>query len=114
MARAPLVDAVLPHPIYMTHRAWRDTSLDRRDKMYYRIVVSLDADEVTLLDDVKDVLYKLHPTFVNPERLATDRRTSFALYTAAWGEFNMTAEIHFSNRPSLVVERYINFPCGTR
>lgn len=104
----------LPHTMYMTHQSRRDPTLDRGGFMYYRLRISLDADEPEMLDDVEKVVYHLHPTFKNPDRTASDRRNGFVIQTAAWGEFNMTAEVFFrSEKPKLVIERYINFlPIG--
>ncbi len=101
----------LPHPLYMTHQAVRDSSLDRGGQQYYRLRIAVDADEPEILDDVEKVIYHLHPTFRDPDRTSTDRQSGFEIGTAAWGEFNMTAEIFFrSGKPKLVVERYINVP----
>jgi len=100
----------LPHQVYMTHRAVRAPSLDFGGLQYYRLRISLDADDSQLLGDVEKVIYHLHPTFKDPDRTSTDRSSNFAITTAAWGEFNMTAEIFFSSgKPKLVVERFINF-----
>ncbi len=101
----------LPHAIYMTHQAVRDRSLDQAGQEYYRLRIAIDADNPGILDDVEKVVYHLHPTFRDPDRTSTDRRSGFEIGTAAWGEFNMTAEIFFrSGKPRLVVERYINLP----
>ena len=101
----------LPHTIYMTHQAVRDARLDRGGLQYYRLRIALDADEPNLLEDVEKVIYHLHPTFKDPDRTVMDRQSNFEIGTAAWGEFNMTAEIFFrSGKPKLVVERYIDIP----
>ena len=101
----------LPHAIYMTHHAVRDARLDRGGLQYYRLRIALDADEPNLLNDVEKVIYHLHPTFKNPDRTATERRSNFGIVTAAWGDFNMTAEVFFrGGKPTLVVERYIDLP----
>lgn len=100
----------LPHDIYITHWAWRDRTWDTTGKPYYRLRIAIDADEITTLQAVDFVMYHLHPTFRDPDRKITDRQSGFAFQTAAWGEFNMTADIHFKDaRPPLTVERYINF-----
>ena len=98
----------LPHDIYIVHVASRDPSRDTPDQEYYRLRIFLDADTPERLDDVAAVTYRLHPTFRDPVRQVSDRRSSFELRTAAWGEFNMTAEISFKGGQRLVVERYIN------
>jgi hypothetical protein len=105
----------LPHSIYMTHEAVRDRSLDKDGTEYYRLRIALEADEAALLDEVEKVTYHLHPTFKNPDRTATERSSNFEIGTAAWGDFNMTAEVFFkNNKPKLVIERYINFPGNWR
>ena len=49
------------------------------------------------LDEVKSVTYFLHPTFVNPERIVTDRANGFRLNSSGWGEFTIRADIHLRN-----------------
>lgn len=100
----------LPHDLYMTHWATRAPELDREQLKYYRLKIAMDADRPELLDDVERVTYHLDPTFRDPDRTATDRPSAFAIRTAAWGEFNMTAEVYRKgNSDPLVIERYINF-----
>jgi hypothetical protein len=100
----------LPHDIYMVHTARRDRTLDTADYEYYRLRIFVDADEPGRLDDVATVTYRLHPTFKDPVRNSTSRKSNFEIKTAAWGEFNMTAEISFKDGKKLVIERYINLP----
>ena len=102
----------LPHDVYMVHTARRDRTLDSGDYEYYRLRIFLEADEPERLDDVAAVTYRLHPTFRDPVRTVADRKSNFEVRTAAWGEFNMTAEITFKGGEKVVVERYINLPGG--
>lgn len=102
----------LPHDIYMVHWTRRDESLDRDGLEFYRIRIALDADEPSRIDDVATVTYRLHPTFREPVRTVSDRKSNFELRTAGWGEFNMTAEITFKGGQKVVVERYINLSGG--
>lgn len=100
----------LPHDVYMTHSALRAPHLDSKDLKFHVLRISLDADDPAILDGIEKVIYHLHPTFKDPDRSAIDRRNNFVIQTAAWGEFNMTAEIFFTGAEApLVVERYINF-----
>lgn len=100
----------LPSDIYLVHRARRDRSLDKNGNEYYRLRLWMDADETEILDQVASVTYHLHPTFREPIRTVSDRESNFMLLTAAWGQFNMYAEVKFkSGREPVVVERYINF-----
>lgn len=100
----------LPHTIYMSHWASRAPDLDAAGLRYYRIRIALDSDSVDELKGVERVVYHLHPTFKNPDRESKDGAKAFEIRTAAWGEFNMTAEIFRRGEAApLVVERYINF-----
>ena len=74
------------------------------------IQVILDADSDDILDKVERVVYHLHPTFPNPDREVTDRKSKFELRTRAWGEFNLPADVYFKgNKKPLPVYRYLNF-----
>jgi hypothetical protein len=44
------------------------------------------------LDQVTEVTYMLHPTFVDPVRVVTDRASAFRLSSAGWGGFTIRAE----------------------
>ncbi|MCC7167338.1 MAG: hypothetical protein IT565_07190 [Rhodospirillales bacterium] len=100
----------LPHLYYLVHKSKRDRSYDRDGERFYSLKIWLDADESHMLNDVDSVTYHLHPTFDPSTRKIDTRSEAFALKTAAWGEFNMFAEIRFKDgRPPLRVERYINF-----
>src|SRR5712692_10614411 len=54
--------------------------------------VWLDGTDAEL-DDVESVTYFLHPTFIKPVRLVTDRASGFRLNSSGWGEFTIRAEI---------------------
>ena len=99
---------VIPHNVYLIHGARRDRTLDRSGYEYYRVRVIVDADSPARLDNVAAVTYHLHPTFKEPVRRVLDRSSSFEMKTAAWGEFNMSAEIEFVNGEKITIERYIN------
>ncbi|GAA4529648.1 pYEATS domain-containing protein [Amycolatopsis samaneae] len=95
---------------HLVHTAQRDRSLDRGDYRYFRIRVFLEGEEDSDLDHVEKVVYHLHPTFYNPVRTVTDRRTNFELMTAAWGMFPLRADVYLKGRPAPVsLERYLNF-----
>src|SRR5215467_18289 len=47
----------------------------------------------TELEQVREVLYTLHPTFRQPVRKVTDRNTKFRLESAGWGEFMVFATV---------------------
>jgi hypothetical protein len=98
------------HTIHLAHTARRDRQLDRGNYRYHSIHVFLVGDDDRDLDRVTKVVYHLHPTFYEPNRTVTDRRTNFELRTAAWGMFNLTADVHVTGQATpLRLERYINF-----
>jgi transcription initiation factor IIF auxiliary subunit len=63
---------------------------------HWRWSVWLDAPDKEL-DTVKDVLWKLHPSFSPPEVQVDDRKSAFRLDSSGWGEFEIQADIHLSN-----------------
>ena len=102
--------SIAPNVIYLTHRAVRDASRDTGLFRYYQLRIFLDADTPNLLQLVSKVEYHLHPTFSNPDRTSTDSKVAFEIKTIAYGEFNMTADVHFNDgQEPLHLERYIDF-----
>ncbi|MFG2502259.1 protein kinase [Streptomyces sp. NPDC048441] len=106
-------DSVSPQAaprIHVAHAARRETSLDSGNYRYHRIRVFLEGDDDGDLDRVTKVVYHLHPTFPEPDRVVTDRTTEFELKMSAWGEFALTADVHVEGRQTpLRLERYLNF-----
>jgi len=97
-----------PGSFYLVHTARRDRSFDEGDREYYRVRIYLDADEPNLLDNVTEVIYRLHETVREPIRTVRDRRTSFEVRTVLWGEFNVAATVRFKDGRDIKLERYIN------
>ena len=46
-----------------------------------------------VLDEVQYVEYTLHPTFADPVRKVSDRRSKFKLATGGWGVFPIYARV---------------------
>jgi transcription initiation factor IIF auxiliary subunit len=67
------------------------------------------------LDEVKEVTYKLHPTFKNPVRTIQARASKFKLQSAGWGVFPIRAKIEFKNGTSIILTHYLKlfYPDGT-
>jgi hypothetical protein len=51
------------------------------------------------LDNIDEVVWRLHPTFTNPIRRINSRDTKFRLDSSGWGEFKLRAEIHQKSGP---------------
>jgi hypothetical protein len=66
------------------------------DKSRWRWSVWLDAPAEEL-DNIKDVVWKLHPSFSPPDVRVDSRQNGFRLTTSGWGEFEVQAEIHRLN-----------------
>lgn len=91
--------------IYICHRARK---IPRSD--YYQVQIYLDADEPATLDKIEKVIYHLHPTFPERQRLLTNRNDRFQLEIKAWGEFMLYALVYFKSRNKPVrLKRYLNF-----
>jgi hypothetical protein len=78
------------------------------ERRVIHIIVGADSPEI--LNEVERVVYHLHPTFPDPDREVTDRHNNFELTLAAWGEFNLWADVYFrNNKKPLILFRYVNF-----
>jgi len=98
----------LKQSIYLIHTAKPDREIEGR--LHYNINAWLDADSHTIMNKVSKVVYYLHPTFPEPIRENTNRRSNFELVTLAWGQFNLRADVYFEDREKpLTLFRYLNF-----
>ncbi|MFJ9898443.1 pYEATS domain-containing protein [Streptomyces sp. NPDC091280] len=96
--------------VHLVHTAHRDSGLDKDGHRYFRIRIALEDDRDSDLDRVARVVYHLHPTFRDPNRTVTNRSTGFALTTAAWGNFSLTAEVYVKGDTEPIrLERYLDF-----
>ena len=66
------------------------------DRKRYRWQVFVD-DKETILDKIDSVTYVLHPTFPNPVREVSDRKSKFALETTGWGSFDIRIMIRYKD-----------------
>jgi len=95
---------------YVVHKARRDRSLDRGDYEYYRLRVYLEWDPGVDESQVEKVVYHFPEGFPYHDREVGDRANQFEFRTAAWGQFNLTADVHFRDRErALHLDRYLNF-----
>jgi len=70
---------------------------ERGDFDWYEWMVFVDEDK-PILNTIKEVIYLLHPTFPNPERVVDNRDERFALRSAGWGSFSVTVTIVFNDK----------------
>lgn len=98
---------VLKDAIYICHRARRVPKSE-----CYRVCIYLDADDPSILEKVEKVIYRLHPTYVQPEIIKTDsdRKSQFRVDITAWGEFMLYAQVYLKGTDKAVqLKRYLNF-----
>jgi len=79
---------------------------DRND-VRYDWCVFLD-EEQEVLATIAYVKYILHPTFINPERIATNMHDRFAIYSNGWGTFMIRIEVGFKNKEIQKTEYYLD------
>jgi transcription initiation factor IIF auxiliary subunit len=65
--------------------------------------------------NVKQVTWKLHPTFPEPERVVTDPKTKFRLETGGWGTFVIKADVELKDGTTRQLEHELelHYPDGT-
>ena len=69
---------------------------NRYGSPYYKWKVFVDEPD-SVLDQIDQVEYTLHPTFSPPNRIYENREEKFALETFGWGEFTMLISVKFRN-----------------
>ncbi|MEU9073831.1 protein kinase [Kitasatospora sp. NPDC048538] len=95
--------------VRLAHTARPDRVPTGGDGPFHRVRVFLDG-AAEALDRVVRVVYHLHPTFPEPDRVSTDRSTGFALELSAWGRFTVTADVFAAGcREPVRLERYLDF-----
>ena len=80
-------------------------------------LVGLDSrDLLDELDAVDYVEWQLHPTFTNPIRRITNRRTNFRLDTGGWGVFMIRASARRKDGTTENLQYFLqlHFPYGYR
>src|SRR5262245_45962676 len=55
------------------------------------------AGSKEVIKEVREIEYRLHPTFPDPDRVVRDKETRFALFSAGWGGFMLDIEILFES-----------------
>jgi transcription initiation factor IIF auxiliary subunit len=63
---------------------------------------------------VKQVIWKLHPTFPKPSRVVTDASTKFQLKSSGWGTFIVKADVLMKDgtQKKLEHELELHYPDG--
>lgn len=62
-----------------------------------------------VLNQIQSVRYTLHPTFIDPVRVVSDRLSKFKLTSAGWGEFAIMAQVTPKQGATFPLERWIEF-----
>jgi hypothetical protein len=79
-----------------------------KDQTYWDWSVWVEGSDAEL-NQVKDVVWKLHPTFVEPVQRATSRRDKFKLSTSGWGEFQIVAEVNKKDGKKQQLRHWLRF-----
>jgi len=74
----------------MTIRIKQDSALSSNGWWNWSVWLDAPKDE---LDQVKHVVYTLHPTFIEPVHTVKSRKTNFKLNASGWGEFEIHLDI---------------------
>ena len=78
-------------------------------KAHFHVLIHLDGPPAQL-DTVSRVVYKLHPSFRERERISTDRDTKFETAVWTYGQFDMSADVYFNDgTPMTTVEGRLEF-----
>lgn len=82
--------------------------VEQLDARHWRWSVWIDGPS-DQLNEIKDVVYLLHPTFKDPVRTVTDRLTNFRLSSSGWGEFTIVGRLQFKDGSARNVDHFLRF-----
>lgn len=89
----------------------RDLSLTEKKvwpdvNKFLKVYVQASPEETAL---IKDVTYYLHPSFPTPVMTITDPSHNFGLGLFVWGQFELTAIIHFKHGGEKTIKHMLDF-----
>jgi len=90
----------------MSLRIDQDSQYAGRDRWQWSVWI--EADEPSDLDEVKEVVWILHPSFRRSRIVRKTRSTKFKLEASGWGSFLVRAELRLNNDESLELSANLN------
>ena len=89
----------------------QEASYEGADRWKWSVWLEGPATE---LDSLDHVTYILHPTFYQPVREVSDRRTKFRLDTSGWGTFTIHAKAKYKDGREIVLDHDLDlrYPNG--
>jgi len=96
----------------MKLRVAQDQKYVDEDWWEWSVWIDGPADE---LNEVKQVTYKLHPTFKKPVRVTDDRANKFKLKSDGWGTFPIRVKLELKTGAIIKLEHQLEllYPDGT-
>ena len=61
------------------------------------------------LEDIRYVIYELHPTFQNPKQIAKNMHTGFEIQIWTWGFFNVKAKLVMKGGNIQEIDGYVDY-----
>ena len=80
----------------------------RGNRPFYKWTVFVDEPD-SILEQIAEVEYTLHPTFPEPKQIRKDKQDKFALSTSGWGEFTILIDVRFRDGDVETVPYWLDF-----
>ena len=82
-----------------------------KDQRWFEWSIYLDSDNKQVLDEIKEVIWHLHPTFAVQDihRGEESRESGFRFHTEGWGTFLINVDILFKNGKKRKVSHNLSF-----
>ena len=77
-------------------------------RTYYDWRVFVD-ESASVLNQIAEVQYLLHPTFPNPLQVRTDPKDKFAVEASGWGQFTIQITIRYKNGSTRLANYQLDF-----
>jgi hypothetical protein len=79
--------------------------LSQSKKQWYDWSIYLVAED-NVMNQIENVVYIIHPTFLQNEKTIYDPKDGFKLDATGWGEFEITANISFKDKEIDMITKY--------
>ena len=75
----------------------------------FHVRIFIKSSDRLDLEDIRYVIYELHPTFRNPKQIAKNIRSDFEIQIWTWGFFNVKAKLVMKGGDIQEIDGYVDY-----
>ena len=81
-------------------------------RMHFFVRIYLQSSDRLDLNDIRYVIYELHPTFRQPKQVANNKFNDFEIKIWTWGFFDIKAFIVMRGGKIVELQHYVQYEVG--